>query len=200
MIGRLSTLALSLTAAFAAVARAQDRPVLLPTRDVAIIYRLPGDSMGNSAQKMQATYADGSKKIRYDFFRFTEAKTPFASWIYDRVAERLIVVMPESRQYEVQPYPTGPTPGGFISADLGFKEQQMTTVAGQPCTNWALSSPSSKVNGAVACIMDDGVLLRLSSPDPRDPPQLLAETLSYTAAPSQFFAPPSGYMRKRPAQ
>ena len=95
MIGRLSTLAMSLTAAFAAVARAQDRPVLLPTRDVAIIYRLPGDSMGNSAQKMQATYADGSKKIRYDFFRFTEAKTPFASWIYDRVAERLIVVMPE---------------------------------------------------------------------------------------------------------
>jgi hypothetical protein len=107
MIGRLSILAMSLTASFTVMARAQDHPILMPTRDVAIIYRLPGDSMSNSAQKMQATYADNSSKIRYDFFRFTEAKVPFAAWIYDRVAERLIVVMPESRQYETQPYPTG---------------------------------------------------------------------------------------------
>ena len=58
MIGRLSILAVSLTASFAAMARAQDHPVLLPTRDVAVIYRLPGDDTGNSAQKLQATFAD----------------------------------------------------------------------------------------------------------------------------------------------
>jgi hypothetical protein len=198
MIGRLSILAVCLTASFAAMARAQDHPLLLPTRDVAIIYRLPGDSMGKSGQKMQATFADGSNKIRYDFFRFTEAKYPFASWIYDRVAERLIVMMPESRQYEVRPYPTGSTPGGFLSSDMGFKKQQLTAVAGQPCTNWVVTSSSPKVNGTVACITDDGVLLRLSSQDPKDPPQLLAQSLTYTAAPSQFFTPPAGFMRFKP--
>jgi hypothetical protein len=198
MIGRLSILAVSLTASFTAMARAQDHPVLMPTRDVAVIYRLPGDSTGNSAQKMQATFAEGSNKVRYDFFRFTEAKYPFYSWIYDRVAERLTVLMPESRQFELQPYPSGPTPGGFLSSDMGFKKQQVTAVAGQPCTNWAVTSSNSKVNGTVACITDDGVLLRLSSPDPKDPPQLLAQTLSFTAPPSQFFAPPAGYMRFKP--
>jgi hypothetical protein len=181
-----------------ATGQAQDHPVLLPTRDVSIIYRLPGSSLGNSAQKMQATFADGSKKIRYDLFRFSEAKVPFASWIYDQAAERLIVVMPESRQYEVQPYPTGPTPGGLLSADLGFKRQQMASVAGQPCTNWALTSPSPNLNGSVACITDDGVVLRLSSPDPKDPPHLLAQIVSYTSAPSQVFAPPPGFSRVTP--
>ena len=198
MIGRLSILAVSLTASFAAMARAQDLPVLMPTRDVAIIYRLPGDSTGNSAQKMQATFAERSNKIRYDFFRFTEAKVPFASWIYDRAAERLTVLMPESRQYEIQPYPSGPTPGGFLSSDMGFKKQQLTAVAGQPCTNWVVTSSSPKVNGTVACITDDGVLLRLSSPDPKDPPQLLAQSLTYTAPPGQFFTPPAGFMRFKP--
>jgi hypothetical protein len=198
MISRLSILAVSLTASFATMARAQDHPVLLPTRDVAIIYRLPGDDTGNSAQKMQATFAEHSDKIRYDFFRFTEAKVPFASWIYDRAAERLIVLMPESRQYETQPYPTDPTPGGFLSSDMGFKKQQLTAVAGQPCTDWAVTSSNPKVNGAVACITDDGVLLRLTSPDPKDPPQLLAQNVHYAAAPSQFFVPPPGYMRSKP--
>jgi hypothetical protein len=198
MIGRLSILAASLIASFAAMARAQDHPVLLPTRDVAIIYRLPGDDMGKSAQKMQATFAEGSNKIRYDFFRFTEAKYPFSSWIFDRAAERLIVVMPESRQYETQPYPTGPTPGGLLSSDMGFKKQQLTAVAGQPCADWAVTSSNPKVNGTVACITDDGVLLRLTSPDAKDPPQLLAQNVHYATAPSQFFAPPPGFMRSKP--
>ncbi len=199
MIGRLSILAVSLTAAFTAMARAQDHPLLLPTRDVTVIYRLPGDDAGNSAQKMQATFADGGSKIRYDFFRFTEAKYPFVSWICDRSPERVVVLMPESRQFEIRPYPTGAPPGGFLSSDLGFKKQQSTAVAGQPCTNWAVTSSNAKVNGTVACITEDGVLLRLSSPDPKDPPQLLAQTLSYTAAPGQIFAPPPGFTRFTPA-
>jgi hypothetical protein len=198
MNGRLSMLAMSLTASFTVMARAEDHPILMPTRDVAIIYRMPGDSMGNSAEKVQATYADGSNKVRYDFFRFTEAKYPFVSWIYDRVAERLIEVMQESRQYQIHPYPTGPTPGGVLSSDMGFKRQQLAAVAGQPCTNWAVTSSIAKVNGTVACITEDGVLLRLSSPDPKDPPQLLAQSLTYTAAPGQFFAPPPGFKRFTP--
>jgi hypothetical protein len=198
MIGRLSILAVSLTASFTVMARAQDRPLLLPTRDVAVIYRLPGDSTGNSAEKMQATFADSGNKIRYDFFRYTEAKYPFVSWICDRAPERVIVVMPESRQFEIRPYPTGATPGGFLSSDMGFKKQQLTAVAGQPCTNWAVTSSNAKANGAVACITEDGVLLRLSSPDPKDPPQLLAQNVHYATAPGQFFAPPPGFTRFTP--
>jgi len=198
MIGRLSILAMSLTAAFTAMARGQDHPLLMPIRDVAVIYRLAGDDTGNSAQKMQATFADGGSKIRYDFFRFTEAKVPFVSWICDRASERVIVVMPESRQFEIRPYPTGTPPGGFLSSDTGFKKQELTAVAGQPCTNWAVTSSIAKANGTVACITEDGVLLRLSSPDPKDPPQLLAQNVLNATAPSQVFAPPPGFTRFTP--
>ena len=89
-------------------------------------------------------------------------------------------------------------PGGFLLSDMGFKKQQLTAVAGQPCTNWVVTSSSPEVNGTVACITDDGVLLRLSSQDPKDPPQLLAQSLTYTAAPGQFFTPPAGFMRFKP--
>ena len=196
MIGQLGALAACLASVMAAPASAQDRPPLLPTRDVGVIYQLPTGSLDNAAQKLQATYADGGQRIRLDFFRFPELKFPFASWIYDGVADRLYVVRPEKREYVEQSSPGGQIPGAWLTAGMTFaKEQRMIAVAGQPCTNWDIKAAESKVNGSVACVTDEGVVLRLTSPDPKAPPQLEAMTVSYVSPPEGIFAPPSGFMR-----
>ncbi len=192
----LAASALCAGVALTAPARAEEKPPLLPTRDVGIIYRLPTGSLDNAAQKLQATYADGGKRIRLDFFRFPESKFPFASWIYDGVANRLYVVRPEKREYVEQSSPGGQIPGAWLTAGMTFaKEQRMIAVAGQPCTNWEIKAVESKVNGSVACVTDEGVVLRLTSPDPKAPPQLEAVAVSYVSPPEGIFAPPTGFMR-----
>lgn len=189
---------LCLPGLLAVSAQAQDRPPLLPTRDVAIIYRLPGSATTSPAQKLQATYTDGGKRIRLDFFRFMESKFPFATWIYDGEVDRLIVVRPERREYTEQSSPAGPIPGAFLTADMSFEKQRMIAVAGQPCTNWAIKSANPKVNGSVACVTDEGVVLRLSAPDANAAPELLAQVVSFQSPPDGTFSPPSGFMRVHP--
>ena len=174
---------------------AQDRPPLVPTRDVGVIYKLSTSSMDHSAQKLQATYVDGGQKIRLDFFRFAESKYPFATWIYNGALDRLIVVRPEKREYVEQKQFKGLIPGAWLTSDMTFEKQRIVAVAGQPCTNWAIKSAEPKVNGAIACVTDDGVVLRLTSPDTSAPPELEAVTVKYGSPPDNVFAPPSDFMR-----
>jgi hypothetical protein len=196
-MGRLGVWTVWLAAAIAAPASAEDRPQLLPTRDVAIIYSLPGGDMGGSAQKLQASYADSGRRIRLDFFRFSEAKVPFVTWIYDANRDRLTKVLPEQREYTVQDSPGRPAPGEFLTSEMHFEKQRTAAVAGQPCTNWSIKSSDPVANGTVACITDEGVLLRMAVPDQSVPPVMVARAVQYGTLAEGLFSPPPGFMRSR---
>ena len=57
-------------------APASDQPLRLPTRDVAVIYRIDGVGM-EGAHKVQITYTSRGERSRIDYFRWMEAKYPF---------------------------------------------------------------------------------------------------------------------------
>jgi hypothetical protein len=195
----LATTALCLATALSIQARgAEDRPPILPTRDVGVIYRVLGGDMGDSTQKLQVTYADNGDHIRLDFFRFAESKFPYASWIYDGITKRLIVVRPEQREYVDEAAPEGQVPGSFLTPDMALEKQRMIAVAGQPCTNWTIKAADPVMNGMLACLTDEGVLLQLGSADPRIPPRLAALIVRYGPPPDGVFSPPAGFMRVRP--
>ena len=194
MFGRLAAMALCL-AAIAEPAWAQARPPLLPTRNVAIIYTVRGGTAEQPIQKLQATYTAGGDHIRLDFFRFTELKYPFSSDIYDSITDRFEVVEPEQHKYTEQDSPPRPVPGQFLTPDMQFTRQTMVAVAGQPCQNWAITSSDPLANGMVACVTDEGVLLRLTAPDPKDPPLLVATAVRYGPPPDGVFSPPAGFVR-----
>ena len=195
IMGRLGTWTVWLAAAIATPAGAVDRPQLLPTRDVAIIYSLPGGDMGGGAQKLEASYADSGRRIRLDFFRFSEAKVPFVTWIYDGNRDRLTKVLPERREYTVQDSPSRPAPGEFLTSEMQFEKQRAAAVAGQPCMNWSIKSSDPVANGTVACITEEGVLLRMAAPDQNVPPVMLARSVQYGALAENLFLPPPGFMR-----
>jgi hypothetical protein len=196
-MGRLGIWTVWLAVAITAPASAVDRPQLAPTRDVAIIYSLPGGDMGGAAQKLQASYADSGRRIRLDFFRFSEAKVPFVTWIYDANRDRLTQVLPERREYTVQESPGRPVPGEFLTDEMQFEKQRMAAVAGQPCQNWSIKSSDPVANGTVACITDEGVLLRMAAPDQTVPPVMVARSVQYGALAESLFLPPPGFMRAR---
>lgn len=195
MMRRLALTSLFFATAFVASAHAQNHPVLLPSRDVAIIYRLPGGDMGNGAQKLQAAYADGGQRIRLDFFRYTESKYPFETWIYDGIGNRFTKIYPERREYTVAEAPTESIPGDFINSEMQFTKQGIAAVAKQPCTNWAIKSSDPVANGTLACVTDDGVLLRMAAPDPKTPPVMVAQLVQFGSLASALFAAPPGFMR-----
>ena len=49
-------------------ADAQDRPVLAPTRDVAVTYIFTGQRATNAPAQMRVTYADANQRVRIDMF------------------------------------------------------------------------------------------------------------------------------------
>lgn len=183
-------------------AQAQDvtAPRLEPSRDVAVIYRLAGGDMGDAAQKVQATYVDGARRVRLDFFRWVESKYPFMSSIYDAIAGRVIMVFPERRQYAELPFPPARIPGQFLSKDMTFTRAGTATVAGLACTNWRIKSPDPAKDASTVCVTDDGVLLRLTGKGASGEPDMNATAVQYGAPPSGIFAPPEGFTKgARPA-
>ncbi len=109
---------------------------LLPSRDVAIIYLLcPEATWATGRKKLQAAYAgNGGQRIRLDFFRYTESKYPFETWIYDGIGNRFTKIYPERRgNFSWQRRRQNPSPETSSTRRCEFTKQGITTaVAKQP--------------------------------------------------------------------
>ena len=176
-------------------AQSPDRPLLLPSRDVGVAYQIDGARL-NDAHKMQVTYAQGGERSRIDYFRWPEAEQPFMSMIFDQSRGHIITVMPESRSYLEQPIGTYGNPAAFLNPDMGFLRQGQETVAGRLCTDWNVDLPSKHVDVGVACITDDGIMLRLAFRN-RPGSMMTATVIQYGAPPSGAFSPPADYTERR---
>ncbi len=178
------------------VARAQDKPVFLPSKAVAVVYRVAGGDMGQGAQKVQMTYAAGGQRMRMDYFRWVEAKYPFAALIVDRAADKVLAINGEARSYIER------SAAGLKTPDMWFSGPQMhytrggiATIAGKSCSDWTIKSEEKNDPSGTVCITADGIILRILRAG-ASTPAMIALAVVYGTPPDDIFSAPADFTRR----
>jgi hypothetical protein len=172
-----------------------DRPLLLPTDDVVVTYRIDGMPM-SAPHKMQITYAKDGERVRMDYFHWPETKYPFLASIFDRPANRVILVQPERKAYiDRQIGNNINNPGALLKPNMRFTRQGSSEVAHARCTVWRVELPDKPDDGTTACVTDNGIVLRMESTKPTAT-TLTAMDIHYGAPPDGAFDPPVGFKRE----
>ncbi len=158
----------------APVAAAQDRPAVLPTRDVDVTYRSqPGDTPIEQRSRFSATM----QRTRLDL------PTPGLFSIMDYRAHTMSLVSVVDRKVLQTAGPANPAQPDYI-------RRGQVQVAGLACTEWEVRD--SVGQPALTCFTGDGVLLRA-----RRGAQVLAVATRVVYAPQEaaLFDVPAEYDR-----
>ncbi len=163
-------------------ASAQERPRLTPSRDVDVIYRIPGPG-GPLEQRLRWGVAAG--KLRVD------PPSPGLFMVLDTASHRMDTV--READHTVLEVETSATvlPGG--GGGGVFIRRGTAEVAGLACTQWATLDNGGKP--ALVCLTDDGVLLRAAG-DGRV--LALATAVRYAPLDAAVFRIPQDYRRISP--
>lgn len=164
----------------AAPAFAQDRPPVLPTRDVDVTYR---SEQAGKVLEQRSRFSAVAQRMRVD------APTPGVYTIMDYRSHVMAFVSDADRAaLETSTPPAAPP---------AYERRGADQVAGLPCTEWEVHDSSGRP--ALTCFTADGVMLRA-----RRGATVLAVATSVAYAPLDpaLFKVPPGYerVRKRPAQ
>jgi hypothetical protein len=169
--------------------RAADHPVLAPTRDVEVTYKLTGANQVNGATILHVTYADHGR-VRMDFFHYFGGTSPFGSLIFDPPANRVITLLPEQQGYLQRDVGKLFNPGIMLSDKMTFTLQGEATIAGVQCTDWGVSNGAA--GEGTACVTEDGVVVRATRSKPVEG-SMEALAVKYGPPPSGIFTPPANY-------
>jgi hypothetical protein len=167
--------------AVAAPAMADDRPLMRPSRDVAVEYR----SNGAAAEVVTMRFAGNGNRIRID------GPNDRGYAILDSDAGRMIVVIAEKHMYLERPADPNMMPM-FQAANAAFVKTGTDKVAGLSCTTYDANINDRK--GQV-CLTSDGVMLRAKSADADHQRELEAVKVTYGDQPSALFEPPAGFQK-----
>jgi hypothetical protein len=159
---------------------AQERPAVMPTRDVDITYAIAPPQPGAPPLAQRMRWSVGSGRLRVD---------PPAQDLYrvvDYRAKRMLVVRPADKAVVDLDAPGTGVPGAPATGP--FTRQAAQTIAGLACTNWQTVDATGAP--AVLCLTADGVMLQASREG-----QLLiqATSVSYGPQDAATFAIPAGY-------
>jgi len=171
--------ALCLLAAPAA-AWSADGPILQPTHDVDVTYKVPVPGADNTALLQRLRWSASLRRQRVDL-------PTSGNWmVLDFAAHRLLMVRDDTRTILDLPAPPDKP-----SVAAGFARVGQAVVAGLPCTEWRTRDTSG--SETVACYAQDGVLLRATAGT-----RVLMEAVSVHATPQapQVFDVPAGYARE----
>ena len=177
------TLVVLAAAAAPALALAQDRPPPMPTRDVAVTYRVigGGDTGGG---EMRIAWLTGEQRMRLDM------PGGRGAMIMDLKGQRAFMVMDEQRMVMELPSSAGTMPQpGQIPSSARMTRGGTDRVAGQACTVWQVEEEGGRRSSAR--VTADGVLLRARGPDGRE--GIEATQVTYGPQDPARFRPPPGY-------
>ncbi|MCK8783371.1 DUF4412 domain-containing protein [Roseomonas sp. NAR14] len=195
--GLIAATLLALAApALAPAARAQERPPLTPTRDVAVTYRVVGQIPGQPAgagqgpREMRMSWLTAAGKLRIET---GGAGAPSGYMLVDRRNNRALMVVDQQRM--VMELPQQQVNGQVIrfgepNPNARFTRGGNETIAGQGCTNWSFQDNEGTGR---ACITADGVVLRASGARQGSEGQIEAVQVAYGPQDPSRFEPPSGY-------
>jgi hypothetical protein len=173
-------------AATPVMAFAQDRPLLVPTRDVSVTYRVVG---GQAGQEMRMSWRVADQKLRVDM-------PGGIGWsVMDQRSKKMFVVMEQQRMIMEVPLNNGP---GGVSVPTQppetarFTRGGTATIAGQGCTVWRYENEG--VTGE-SCLTADGVMLRSTGTHNGQTASMEATEVAYGPQDAARFKAPSGYQQ-----
>ncbi len=172
-------------ALLAGAAAAQERPVFVPTRDVAVTYRVTaGPGQGH---ELRMAWLVAERKLRVD----AEGAPGWS--VIDQRARRMLVVMEQQRTVLEVPANTGP--GGLSlptepPASARFTKDGTATVAGLRCTLWRYEDGDKR---GETCLTADGVMLRSSGGQGSRTGTVEATAVAYGPQDPARFRPPPGF-------
>ena len=187
----LATAALAVLSALPAAA--QDRPILRPTRDLAVVYRVQATGPNGQAETrtVRMYWTSQGTRLRLE----TEGQPGFG--LVDYGAGRMTMVMLPQKAYAEVTFDADHAPGLNIPPGAAVDRSGTATVAGTACTEWTVRGPQG---GGTACITSDGLVLRVSGAQPGEAPAMEAVSVAYGPQPASLFALPSGLHRIEPPQ
>ncbi|MBD0272284.1 MAG: hypothetical protein ICV73_10175 [Acetobacteraceae bacterium] len=151
----LATTLLGLPAPPAAVAQTAAGPVIAPTRDVAVTYRMTGKETG----ELRVAWLVAEEKVRIE--------TPRGVIIQDGRESRDTVLMTEQRMFVTGTSDRRRGGGGWSLAEPGdtVTREGADRVAGHECAVWRIEAkkddPDDEPKVKRACVTADGVPLRV---------------------------------------
>jgi uncharacterized protein DUF4412 len=185
MLARSGWLAIGGLAA-ALPAAAQVRPQYLPTRDVAVEYRLESNSHPGAPRTLRIIYAANGERMRVEAGRDGYS-------IIDRVNGRMMIVMAGQKSYLELKFNPEKQRNFLLSDKVRFARLGSDTVAGLPCTLWQVEADK---HSGTACLTADGVMLRGEAPnEDKMSGRIVAVAVNYGPQPPSLFTPPAGYSR-----
>ena len=163
----------------------QERPVHLPTRDVAVHYRV----LGRAAQQVRAI------QVRFIAARRQLRVEPddgaMGFLLVDPTALTARMVVPGVHHFVDLPIARDRRATLLLSDGLGYARRGQARVAGYECTVWDVRSGADT---ATACITADGVLLRAQGKSgDLAGSELLATKVDYAIQPAALFQLPADY-------
>lgn len=173
---------------------AASTPPLLPTRDVAVTYRLAG--LGSAGTKqMQVAWLTAEGRLRLDL-----PAELGGVMLVDRREQRAFMVMDHQRLVVELPLGGDLPHLGELPPGARLTREGQDRVAGLPCTVWRYQDGGQSGR---ACITADGVLLRASGPGATggagDDGALEAVAVAYGPQDPARFRPPPEYRSMRAA-
>ncbi len=176
-------------------ALAAEHPPYMPTRDVAVAYRiqgtqLPAGQFGGDAQgshSVKMIYSAASGRVRLE-----QTSMP-GYMLIDRTGGRITMVMEPMQSFMDMPFDAKAGAGLLLNDKMAFTRAGSDRVAGVACTLWDVVHDKTT---ARLCITEDGVILRGEGSDPRrGKASLLATAVTYGSQPAALFSPPPGFHR-----
>lgn len=173
-----------------------DQPLIHPTHDVAVTYRvLDGTSIGGmkGPHEVRMYWSHRGNLVRID-------AGGAEGWaIIDFARHQMTVVMTAQHSYMQMPLDPNRTPGLFaLPPGTTMTRAGHDTVAGQGCTVWNVTSPHGD---GTACITADGLMLRAQGHGTAQQAGhtmagqggLQAISVAYGPQNAALFAPPAGF-------
>ncbi|HVY14478.1 MAG TPA: DUF4412 domain-containing protein [Rhodopila sp.] len=187
MLKHLIKIAVALLIACPVAALAQ--PLIQPTRDVVVTYRISGQGMVPPGQPSVETIRIGF--AAHAQRTYVEPVGQPYRMIADRASGHMTMIMLQQHMYMEMPYDQSKVMN-FSTENAKFQRKGMKTIAGLSCTEYDVQSP--RHNGT-ACLTDDGVLLQAEGQDANHDGSMEATVVSYGPIPDNAFAPPPDFQK-----
>lgn len=164
-------------------ALAQDRPQIIPTRDVAVTYRVSGE--GQPAGEMRMSWLAARNLMRMDM-------PGGQGWaVVDMAAGSAFMAMDSQRMVMDMPA-TGVSGRMTPSASARFTREGHARIANTDCVNWRMEEQGQATR---ICMTGDGVMLRTESLGGQGPSRGVMEATAIAFGPQDAarFQRPAGY-------
>jgi hypothetical protein len=167
---------------------AQERPQLVPSRDVSVAYRTSGGNQAGQPPEMRMSWLVARGLLRVDFGGqgYLVTDTRGAQGFVVMEAQRMVMELPAGQN---------PAAGAMLRENARYTREGADRVAGLACTIWRIELEGQTSR---ACLTADGVMLRATGGN--QPGEGTLEAISVTPGPQDpaRFERPAGYGSVQP--